>query len=115
MKKTWFVKPLATGLLALVSAAANAGNINETFDTGLPLGGIATGPARHFVPGDIDSNFDTTLSPGTTATGGAAPGPVITPGGPTGNFMRITQDAGSNHNTVAADRSVFAPFQNYIA
>lgn len=114
MFKKQIKKCLMAGLVLTATASVNAGSINESFDFGLPAG-TATGPASAFFPGDTYNDFDLPGTPGTIGVFNAPPGPQLMGGGPSGNFLRIMQDAGSNHNAVASDRSELAPFQTYTA
>ena len=68
------------------------------------------------VQADLIDDFDTT-SPGVTSTqSGSAPGPVVTTGGPTGDFLRLINDAtASQRNQYSYDRTDAGAFSTVTA
>jgi len=55
------------------------------------------------VQGALIVDFDTPSTPYTITQHGSAPGPASTTGGPTGTFLRLTNDIASQMNTLAFD------------
>jgi len=53
--------------------------------------------------GSLTDDFDTPSTPATATNLGAAPGPAVLAGGPSGNFLRLTNDGVSQLNSYTYD------------
>jgi hypothetical protein len=67
------------------------------------------------VQADTVQTFDGGGTPFVSNQFGSAPGPMVVGGGPTGNFMRLTQAINSQQNSIGFNRTDLGPFGQIVA